>query len=179
MKLFKIKTLLILSLTLLISLGHSGNVQAQVDGRAKALGSMALYGTVGGALLGTASMAFGTGSRAIAQGASIGLYAGIIFGTYVVVSHSMKKKRYENPTRPPVSPDNYYPDDSTSPYQESEATSDPGADAASSWGFYNRTVEMNELSSEFGLKMKSLDRLGRKKGTQRPPIYLNFLNYQF
>jgi hypothetical protein len=170
MKLLKIKTALILTLTILITFGHSAETKA-MDGRVKALGTMALYGTVGGALLGTASMAFGTSSRAIAQGASLGLYAGIIFGTYVVVSHSMKQKRYENP-EPPQRPDNYYPDDSTSPYQG-------GQDSTNSWGSYNRVVEMSELSADFGLDMKSLDRLGKKKGAERPPVFFNFFNYQF
>jgi hypothetical protein len=42
------------------------------------------YGAVGGGLLGLASMAFGGEARNIAKGASIGLYAGILFGAYVI-----------------------------------------------------------------------------------------------
>jgi hypothetical protein len=72
-----------------VTLPNSG--RAKVDPRMVALGTVAAYGTVGGALLGTASMAFGTGGRAVAQGASIGLYLGLIFGSYIVVSHSIKK----------------------------------------------------------------------------------------
>jgi len=45
------------------------------------------YGTVGGALLGLASMAFGGDARNMAKGASIGLYAGILFGAYVIYGH--------------------------------------------------------------------------------------------
>ena len=69
----------------------TGNVEAQ-NAKARALGSMALYGTIGGALLGTATIAFGSGARSIAQGASLGLYAGLIFGSYVVLSHGFQKE---------------------------------------------------------------------------------------
>ncbi|MBF0363219.1 MAG: hypothetical protein HQK49_19510 [Oligoflexia bacterium] len=48
---------------------------------------MATYGTVGGALLGLATMAYGTKFRAVAIGASLGLYAGLIFGGYILASH--------------------------------------------------------------------------------------------
>ncbi len=58
-----------------------------LDAKGKAFLVICTYGTVGGALLGFASMAFGTNSRAIAQGASLGLYAGIAFGSYVLLSH--------------------------------------------------------------------------------------------
>lgn len=55
--------------------------------KAKALGVMAGYGAAGGALLGTASLAFGAEPRAVAVGASLGLYAGLLFGAYVILSH--------------------------------------------------------------------------------------------
>ena len=55
---------------------------------------MAGYGVVGGALLGTASLAFGSGGRSIAKGASLGLYAGLIFGGYVILSYEMKKRGF-------------------------------------------------------------------------------------
>lgn len=86
--------------------------QAQMDSRVKALGTMALYGTVGGALLGTASLAFGTSGRAPAVGASLGLYAGILFGSYVVASHYYKRNYRPSPQ------ENYYPE-TNSPYEES------------------------------------------------------------
>ncbi|WP_127716448.1 phage holin family protein [Halobacteriovorax sp. HLS] len=178
MKLFKIKSILIFTLATFIFMAQSFEAKAEMDGRVKALGTMALYGTVGGALLGTASLAFGTNGRAIAQGASLGLYAGIIFGTYVVVSHSMKKRRYDAPMQPKARPDNYYPDDSTSPYQDSGANNG-GQNSDDSWSFYNRTIEMTELSSDFGFRMNSLNRFANRKGSQRPPLYLNFLNYRF
>ena len=70
----------------------SFGIQAQGNAKAKALGSMAMYGTIGGTLLGTASLAFGTSARAIAQGASVGLYLGLIFGSYVVLSHRFQSE---------------------------------------------------------------------------------------
>jgi hypothetical protein len=102
----------ILTVTL-ISLCLIRPASAQMDSRVKALGAMALYGTVGGALLGTASLAFGGNGRNIAKGASLGLYGGLIFGTYVVVSHAYKKHMRQNPQPQ----DNYYPG-VQSPYEQ-------------------------------------------------------------
>lgn len=76
-----------------------------IDPRAKALGAMALYGTVGGTLLGTASLAFGSSGRSVAKGASLGLYAGILFGSYIVISHAYRKHRSEHPE----AQENFYP----------------------------------------------------------------------
>ena len=53
----------------------AGEVKAQ-NAKARALGSMALYGTIGGSLLGTATLAFGNSARAIAQGASLEFMGG-------------------------------------------------------------------------------------------------------
>lgn len=69
--------------------------------KGKVLLSMAGYGTMGGALLGLASLAFGTNSRSVAIGASVGLYAGLLFGGYIVLSHQYQKKfggQEEDPT---------------------------------------------------------------------------------
>ncbi|MCB9093742.1 MAG: hypothetical protein H6621_01630 [Halobacteriovoraceae bacterium] len=65
------------------------------------------YGLVGGALLGFASMAFGESARAIAQGASLGLYAGIIFGAYVLYTFDDAYQEYDP-----------YPDDYDNPYRD-------------------------------------------------------------
>lgn len=105
--------ILIVLFTLTTTSGH-----ANLDPRVKALGTMALYGTAGGALLGTASLAFGTSGRSVAKGASLGLYAGIIFGSYVVISHAVKQRRINNPDMY----DNYYPD-SDSSYEDEGPTS--------------------------------------------------------
>ena len=63
-----------------------------INPKVRIIFSTGVYGTLGGALLGSATLAFGSGERSIAQGASIGLYLGLIFGSFVVVSHIAKKK---------------------------------------------------------------------------------------
>ena len=95
------------------------DASAQMDPKIKALGSMALYGTIGGAILGTASMAFGGESMNIAKGASLGLYAGLLFGGYVVVSHMWAKS-----SRDKVPDGSAYPEDSQTPYKEDTNSSD-------------------------------------------------------
>lgn len=96
----------VLSLTLLMT----SNAYS-ADPRLKVVATMAGYGVVGGALLGTASLAFGANGRSIAKGASLGLYAGLLFGAYVVTSYELKKRGYGNESR-----EDYYPD-SSSPYE--------------------------------------------------------------
>lgn len=103
---------LLLSITLCFTLGFSTSTFA-MDPKLKILGTMAGYGVVGGALLGTATMAFGSGARSIAKGASIGLYAGLLFGGYVIVNYEMKKRGYGAEKEQ----QDYYPD-SRSPYED-------------------------------------------------------------
>lgn len=131
--------------------------------KAKAFLTIVGYGTAGGALLGAASMAFGNSTRAVAQGASLGLYAGIIFGSYVLISHHNKRQgKYE---------------DSSSPYQESRDiygdeydANDGGSDAggAGSGGFFDRiqTMEVKFAPS-------------KKAAVELPPLYLNLVQYNF
>ena len=85
------------------------------DAKFRTLAVTSAYGTVGGLLLGTASLAFGTSGRAVAKGASLGLYAGILFGGYIIVSHSLRSgewdRYFENNHNIPSSPydnTNYY-----------------------------------------------------------------------
>ena len=87
---------------------------AAINPKLKMVGTMAGYGVVGGALLGTASMAFGSGGRSIAKGASLGLYAGIIFGSYIILNYEMKKRGFGTEQR-----NDYYPD-SSSPYENDQ-----------------------------------------------------------
>jgi len=102
-----------ISLIFFISASHSAYA---VDPKLKVLGSMAVYGTAGGALLGTATLAFDGEGRNVAKGASLGLYAGLLFGGFVVVSHMVKRKRAEAPP-----PEDYYPDaEKASPYEKLE-----------------------------------------------------------
>ncbi len=87
MKKFTVIFVFLLSAKLL---AQSSNIN--LDPRVKSVGSMALYGTLGGALLGTASLAFGANGRWVAKGASLGLYSGIAFGSYVVASHAINRR---------------------------------------------------------------------------------------
>lgn len=143
--------------------------QAQLPPKAKAFLTIVGYGTAGGAILGAASTAFGTSSRAISQGASLGLYAGVLFGTYVMVSHH--NKRYGS-----------Y-DDNSSPYREGtdiysdEYKDDEGGasgEEKTRGGFFDRFEVMQEKfhNQSFSLGIK-------KRGGQMPPLQLNLLQYNF
>lgn len=77
---------------LAIALSTSNAQAQQFDPRLKMMLTMAGYGAVGGALLGTASLAFDSKPRAVAKGASLGLYAGILLGGYILVNYEMKKR---------------------------------------------------------------------------------------
>jgi hypothetical protein len=104
---------------------------------------------VGGALLGTATMAFGSGSRSIAKGASLGLYAGLLFGGYVILSYEMKKRGYNGESR-----EDYYPD-ANSPYEDRRSATD---------------LESYHLAALENKKDPKMDPL---------LISFNFFNYQF
>jgi hypothetical protein len=152
-------------LTLTFTLSEA---KAEMPVKAKAFLTMAGYGAGGGALLGTASMAFGATPRAIAQGASLGLYAGIIFGTYVLVSHH--QKQYGN-----------Y-DDNSSPYQEStDIYSDEyqdgeggGGEGGADGSFFERFKVIQE---KFNGEAFSLG--GKKRGSSLPPLHINLIQYNF
>lgn len=95
----------ILVICALISLFTSSFSYA-LDSRLKVMTTMAGYGIVGGAILGTATLAFGTSGRAIAKGASLGLYTGLLFGGYMILSYEYRKRGWgDNKER-----DDYYPD---------------------------------------------------------------------
>ena len=134
--------------------------------KAKAFLVVTGYGTVGGALLGFASMAFGTNSRAIAQGASLGLYAGIIFGTYVLVSHNKSTYPDEYDYPPPTDPippaPGYYPGQ-----MAPEPTNNGGG------GFFDSSVNRVQELEE---KVATLKNKGENAF---PPIYVNLLSLSF
>ena len=69
----------------------------EVDPRVKTFLVMNAYGAVGGFLLGSATLAFDAPGRAPFIGASLGLYAGLLFGGYVVVSHHIDQDKKLNP----------------------------------------------------------------------------------
>lgn len=138
-----------------------------LDAKMTALAKMASYGTIGGVLLGTASLAFGTGGRSVVKGASIGLYTGILFGSYVVISHRMKRNRANN-TAPEQ--DNYYSDTSDSPYEDDQES---GSDD------YSDERDNERWQPEWGLDTTGLDRLMNKPKSFGPTFYIPVVNYQF
>lgn len=115
------------------------------------------YGTVGGALLGFASMAFGTNSRAIAQGASLGLYAGMLFGGYVILTH---KKPGSEVDAEGIEDDGYGDEDGYG------GDGFDGEEGGEEEGFYGQRYE-----AIYG---------DIKKGDDySPPIYFNLINMTF
>lgn len=153
-----------------------------VDPKVKAILTMAAYGTVGGGLLGTASLAFGTGGRSPFIGMSLGLYAGLIFGSYVVVSHKLQKYREQNP-QPEK---NYYPD-ADSPYEEESSGGGFGSwfgggedeeEGYEEEQYWRPQITMDNLgpNSHSNIKINNWVRSARK---HRPVFYMNLMNYQF
>lgn len=123
--------------------------------------TIAAYGTAGGALVGAASMAFGGTSRNIAQGASLGLYAGIIFGAYVLVSHHNKRYgTYDDRNSPYSDSSDIYSDE----YREDEGGG--SSKNTSRGGFFDRYETIQ-------------DKFGTKRGSQLPPLQINFLQMEF
>jgi len=114
-----LKVILFAIFLLFSSFLFQGQAQAELDPKVKVMATMAAYGTAGGALLGFASMAFKSNGRAIFQGASLGLWAGLIFGGYVVISHSIRQSRANSYPSDSDSEESEYPADEPGPYQDS------------------------------------------------------------
>lgn len=156
----------ILSSSILLVPIHSAH--AEIPARAKAFLTICAYGAGGGALLGAASTAFGTSSRAIPQGASLGLYAGIIFGTYVLVSHHQRRYgRYEDSTSPYKDSDDIYGED----YDNNEGGS--GSNNGDG-GFFDR---FRVIQDKFEAQAFSLG--NKKRGSALPPLNINLIQYNF
>ncbi len=153
------------------------NANAQMDPKVKALVSMAVYGSIGGALLGTASLAFGHSKRAIARGASLGLYAGILFGGFVIMSHVAKVNNWNlNPT---TEDQDYYPDTEQNIIYESGPAQNAGPyDAGDDVGSDDRYWQEIKYSNDFFKKDDKI-RAIRGKSLDLPLVYFNFLNYNF
>ena len=152
---------------ILIILSFSLPVQSYaLDAKVNAVLLMAGYGTVGGALLGTASLAFGSEGRTVAKGASIGLYCGLLFGGYIVLSHKMRQNRLNNPD----------------PRPETDETYDD--EASGIFGLKNR-VNPRQIIQDFkelqiqsdSIKMTSLE-VGKDRNSI-PPLSVNFFNITF
>jgi hypothetical protein len=145
-----------------------------LDPRVKAVGIMAVYGTAGGLLLGVASYAFDSPGRSWAMGASIGLYAGILFGAYVVGSHYYKGYKEENPDYQ----DDYYPDTDSSPYEDGGGEEGDGIPADQRWEpAYSRTLELRALTIGETPNLNPTIKKGSRK--ERPSFYIPLYNYQF
>jgi hypothetical protein len=128
---------------------------------------MAGYGAGGGALLGAASMAFGSSVKAIPQGASLGLYAGILFGTYVLVSHHNKRYgAYEDNSSPYQDSSDVYGDE----YQDDEGGS---TESDSGSGFFDRYKVIQEKFHGDAFA------LGKKRRGAMPPLSINVLQFNF
>ena len=142
---------IIISSVVCFTLLFSSVSQAQsLDPKLRMVATMAGYGVVGGALLGTASMAFGSGGRSIAKGASLGLYAGIIFSGYIILNYEMKKRGYGQETK-----ENYYPEEK-SPYEDDQT---------------NLSVNLEDYR---------LAQFENKKDPKSDPlIFMNFLHMEF
>jgi hypothetical protein len=129
-----------------VLVNHPANA---MDSKLAVISTMAGYGVVGGALLGTATLAFGGNGRSIAKGASLGLYAGLLFGGYVIFSYEMKKRGYGGESK-----EDYYPD-SNSPYENPRTSLDIES--------YNLVALENKKDPRVDPKM----------------FNFNFFNYQF
>ena len=108
-------------LLLFLLSAYSPNTAAQMDPRLKTIVFMSGFGTMGGALLGMASKAFNNSDsfgRAVTKGASLGLYAGILFSSYIILSHHLKKNRLENEQSP-------YPYEGTSVHESGDEMENP------------------------------------------------------
>lgn len=138
--------------------------------KAKAFMVVTAYGTVGGALLGFATLAYGASSRAIAQGASLGLYAGIIFGSYVLATHKSADERmqeyeqqYSNPQTPP-------PAQNTGGW----GAPAPAEEAPSGGGFFDFPQRGLEIQQNYNQNFKS-----NRGKLSSPPLYFNLLHVNF
>lgn len=169
---------------------------ALMDAKGKAFLIICTYGTVGGALLGFASLAFGANSRAIAQGASLGLYAGIGFGSYVIASHGQANQEeyidpaYQQPQAPPPGfgqpsgfgqPQGGYGDPNSGygppPGQDPSGFGAPPAqeDDGNSGGFFGQRVQ--EINDDLFYNYR-IDENKKGRGFNLP-IYVPLMHYQF
>jgi hypothetical protein len=156
----------ILTLTLFKPL----EARAEMPVKAKAFMTMTAYGAAGGALLGFATMAFGNSSRAIAQGASLGLYAGIIFGSYILISHYQKQTgAYDDNASPYQESTDIYGDE----YDSAEGGGDNGG-ATGKGGFFDRFEVMQEHVHNQSFTFQS-----EKKKSAMPAIQMNLFQYNF
>ncbi|MBL7664580.1 MAG: hypothetical protein JNM93_05560 [Bacteriovoracaceae bacterium] len=140
--------------------------RAQSSAKLKAFLIVSGYGTALGALLGVASLAFDAKSRAIAQGASLGLYAGMIFGTYVITSAGRKNE---------LPPGSYQ--DSITPYSEDVTPPDNEPYSDNSGGGFFDTPQRSQTSV-----VSFQDDMGQfktKTARNSVPLYFELMRISF
>jgi len=125
---------------------------AAIDPKAQVIITMATYGSVGGALLGGASLAYGTSFRAVAVGASLGLYAGLLFGGYLIGSHYFMRRGGQDRAVP----------DEEAGYEEEESVQE-------------ESIFLREPAPYAARKATGWG----KKFAEKPLFYFNFFLYQF
>jgi hypothetical protein len=146
------------------------SARAEIPPKAKAFLTIVGYGTAGGAILGTATMAFGTSSRAISQGASLGLYAGIMFGTYVRVSHHNRRQgSYDDKSSPYQRSSDIYSDE-----YSGDAGGGEGSGESSGGSFFDR---FQVLQEKFHGQAFTLG--AKRKGGLMPPVHMNLFQFNF
>ncbi len=166
-KTLSLALLLVLSFTLL----KPEEARAEIPAKARAFLTITGYGAASGALLGLATMAFGNSSRAVAQGASLGLYAGLLFGTYVLVSHHQKQMgSYEDNSSPYQESNDIYGDE-----YNSEGGGSDSEEETKRGGFFDRFRVMEEHMFNQSFTFDSQ----KSKGSSFPPIHLNLVQYHF
>lgn len=162
---------LFLALFITLAVVNPQTARAELPVKAKAFLTIAGYGTAGGALLGLASMAFGNSSRSVAQGASIGLYAGLLFGTYVLISHHQKQMgSYDDDSSPYQNSTDVYGDE----YNAEEGGDSQPDDRSKRGGFFDRFQVMQEHMYNQSFTFDS-----QKKKNGLPPIQMNVIQYNF
>lgn len=163
---------LFLALFLTLAVIKPQTAHAEMPAKAKAILTMAGYGVAGGALLGFATMAFGNTSRAVAQGASLGLYAGLIFGAYVLISHHQKQVgSYQDDSSPYKESNDIYGDE----YDAEEGGENNPDDRSKRGGFFDRFQVMQEHMHNQSFTFDS----EKHKGGNLPPIQVNVFHYEF
>jgi hypothetical protein len=146
--------------------------KGSVPPKTKAFLIVSGYGMAGGALLGLASMAFGEEARAIFQGASLGLYAGMLFGGYVILAHKYKNARPMQNYNDPITP--------YSPEAPMESPYGGGFDGG---GFFDSpTPEQAQRvmqAEDDNLQSRKVRSILKEKEGSEFPLYINLMRMNF
>ena len=140
-----------------------------MDPKLKTFLIVTAYGTTLGALLGFASLAFESNGRAVSQGASLGLYAGMLFGGYILYTHNLKNN--------PPPPGTYQ--DAITPYQGNPTDSpyESGGGGFFDGGIFGggeeRRIQMPQESSFSGMNQFS------NKTSSSLPVYMELMRLKF